>query len=104
MACPERVPAEAAGRLVRAYASAPAFVAASRAMRAGLVDQVEALSVSVALAWAERHRLVSRPHRDIPGVRMIDLPGCGHIPTWDDPELVVRVILEASSDHSTAVG
>jgi pimeloyl-ACP methyl ester carboxylesterase len=30
---------------------------------------------------------------------MVELPGCGHIPTWDDPELVSRVVLEASSQR-----
>jgi len=24
------------------------------------------------------------------------LRGCGHVPTWDDPEQVARVLLEAS--------
>ena len=27
-----------------------------------------------------------------PGWREVDLPDCGHLPMWDDPELVVRVI------------
>jgi pimeloyl-ACP methyl ester carboxylesterase len=25
------------------------------------------------------------------------MPGVGHTPTWDDPELVARVLLEGSS-------
>ncbi|MFL5866933.1 MAG: alpha/beta fold hydrolase [Thermoleophilaceae bacterium] len=96
VAHPERVPGEAAGRLVRAYAKAPAFVAANRAMRSELVEKIEDLGVPVTLAWAEFDRLVIRPKRDVPGARMVDLPGCGHIPTWDDPELVARVILEGA--------
>ena len=24
-----------------------------------------------------------------PAVRQLTLPGCGHVPTWDDPELVI---------------
>ena len=81
---------------VRAYAKAPAFVAANRAMRSELVEKIEDLGVPVTLAWAEFDRLVIRPKRDVPGARMVDLPGCGHIPTWDDPELVARVILEGA--------
>ena len=27
-----------------------------------------------------------------PGWRTVLLPDCGHLPMWDDPELVVRVI------------
>ena len=27
---------------------------------------------------------------------MVTLTGCGHVPTYDDPEQVARVLLEAS--------
>jgi pimeloyl-ACP methyl ester carboxylesterase len=33
----------------------------------------------------------------LPGARHVTLTGCGHVPTWDDPEQVARVLLEASS-------
>jgi pimeloyl-ACP methyl ester carboxylesterase len=94
---PERVPPDAAARLVRDYARSPAFVGANQAMRSGLVGELADLSVPVTLAWAEHDKLVRRPNRSVPGARMVDLPGCGHIPTWDDPELVTRVVLEGSS-------
>jgi pimeloyl-ACP methyl ester carboxylesterase len=97
VAHPELVPPKAARRLVRDYARSPAFVRANRAMRAGLVGSLASLDVPVTLAWAEHDRLVRRPNRSVPGARMVDLPGCGHIPTWDDPELVTRVILEATA-------
>ena len=82
---------------MRDYARSPAFVRANRAMRSGLVGELAGLNVPVTLAWAEHDRLVRRPDRSVPGARMVDLPGCGHIPTWDDPELVCRVVLEAST-------
>jgi pimeloyl-ACP methyl ester carboxylesterase len=96
VAHPERVPPDAAARLIRDYARSPAFVGANRAMRSGLVGELAGLKLPVTLAWAEHDELVG-PSRSVPGARMVDLPGCGHIPTWDDPELVTRVILEASS-------
>ena len=96
VAHPERVPPATARRLVRDYARSPAFVGANAAMRSGLVGEVEQLSVPVTLAWAEHDRLVTRPKRPVRGATMVDLPGCGHIPTWDDPELVSRVVLEGS--------
>jgi pimeloyl-ACP methyl ester carboxylesterase len=96
VARPDRVPPAAARRLVRAYATSPAFVRANVAMRSGLVNGLEELSVPVTLAWAEHDRLVKRPKQPLAGARMVDLPGCGHIPTWDDPELVTRVVLEGS--------
>ena len=33
----------------------------------------------------------------IPGARSVTLRGCGHVPTWDDPEQVARVLLEGSA-------
>jgi pimeloyl-ACP methyl ester carboxylesterase len=97
VARPERVPPRAALHLVRDYARSPAFVRADRAMRAGLVGELSALSVPVTLAWPEHDRLVRRPNRSVAGARLIDLPGCGHIPTWDDPELVARVVLTSTA-------
>ena len=59
------------------------------------------VEVPVTLAWAEFDTLVrNRPLRDgvLPKrVKQVALPGCGHVPTWDDPELVARVILEGTA-------
>jgi len=33
----------------------------------------------------------------LPGSRSVTLTGCGHVPFWDDPEQVARVLLEASA-------
>lgn len=41
---------------------------------------------------AERH--APRFRREIPGVESRMLPGCGHVPMWDDTRLVVRMISE----------
>jgi pimeloyl-ACP methyl ester carboxylesterase len=92
---PERVPPAAAARLVRAYVTAPGYDAANAAMRAAVFDGIEQISEPVTLAWAERDRVVSRPRSTPPGVRTVTLRGCGHVPTWDDPEQVAGVVLAA---------
>jgi pimeloyl-ACP methyl ester carboxylesterase len=92
---PERVPPAAAARLVRAYVTAPGYDAANTAMRAAVFDGIEQISAPVTLAWAERDRVVSRPRSTPPGVRTVTLRGCGHVPTWDDPEQVAGVVLAA---------
>ena len=33
---------------------------------------------------------------DVPDWRTVTLHGCGHIPTWDDPDQVARLLLLAS--------
>jgi pimeloyl-ACP methyl ester carboxylesterase len=97
MVHPERVSARSTARLVRAYITAPGYDAANAAMRAAVFDGIEDISEPVTLAWAERDRVVSRPKETPDGVRTVELRGCGHVPTWDDPEQVVRVLLDASA-------
>ena len=99
VAHPDRVPAEHARRLVRAYATAPAFKRANDAMRTAVIQHVHELTVPLTLAWAEHDRLVREPSEPVPGARSVQLTGCGHIPTWDDPALVAGVLLEGSSNR-----
>ena len=94
---PERVPPRCAARLVRSYVTAPAFEEANAGMRATVFSGIERIDVPVTLAWAELDRLVAEPRGGVPGARRRVLRGCGHIPTWDDPPQVSRVLLEASA-------
>ena len=54
------------------------------------------------IAWAEHDRLLlagrqaPRAQRRLPEARHVTLHGCGHVPTWDDPEQVARAILDAA--------
>ena len=58
----------------------------------------------VTLAWGERDRLVAppRPERRPASSRFLVLPGVGHTPMWDDPELIARTLLEGSRISSPA--
>jgi pimeloyl-ACP methyl ester carboxylesterase len=97
VARPEQVPAGAAARLARAYLTAPSYRAASTAMRAGMFAGFEQISAPVTLAWGEHDSAVSPPRKPLPPhIRTVTLAGCGHLPTWDDPEQVSRLLLEAS--------
>jgi pimeloyl-ACP methyl ester carboxylesterase len=94
---PERIPRAAAIALVRAYADAPGFEAANAGMRAGRFTGLADIDVPLTLAWPEHDRLVGRP-RSVPATaREFALLGCGHLPTWDDPERVAEVLLAGSS-------
>ena len=94
---PERLSPGEAEAIVRAYVTAPAYDEASTLMRAGRVEDLKGIKTPITLAWAEHDTLVrTRPLPDkvLPKrVQQVELPGCGHVPTWDDPELVSRVIL-----------
>ena len=94
---PERVPREAVADFVRAYATAPGFSDVNDAMRAGRFLRIADLDVPTTLVWPDRDRLVGRP-RDLPArVRAVTLHDAGHMPTYDDPPAVARVLLEGSS-------
>jgi pimeloyl-ACP methyl ester carboxylesterase len=90
---PDRVPPADATRLIRAYAGAPGFAAVSGAMRSSRFERLAEIEVPVTLAWPEYDRLIARPRRLPPNARSVDLPGCGHVPMWDDPQQVAEVIL-----------
>lgn len=97
MAHPERVPPRDAVRRIRAYASAPGFDRADAEMRAATFTAFDEIDAPVTLAWGELDRLLN-PSRRVPAsVRTLELTGCGHVPTWDDPELVARVVREATA-------
>lgn len=89
----ERVPPAAALRLVRAYADAPGFDDVNRAMRAGRFTRLEHLRVPVTLAWPEYDRLVAKPAHLPPTVHSVALPDAGHVPMWDTPEAVAKLLL-----------
>lgn len=94
---PERVPPAAAARLVRSYLTAPGYSAANAQMRSSVVSGTKEIDVPVTLAWGEFDRLVRAPRVIPPGWRTRMLRGCGHVPTWDDPEQVSSLLLEASA-------
>ena len=92
MAHPERVTHAEALDIVRAYATAPGYPATNLAMRRASFRGAEGIDVPVTLAWGEHDRLVRPPPVPPAGWRTVLLADCGHLPMWDDPELVVRVI------------
>lgn len=103
VAHPDRVSAQDALSVARAYADAPGFVATNRAMRANHFQGGERIRVPVTLAWGEHDRLVVPPRgRPIPGARSLVLEGCGHLPMLDDPGLTSRVLLQGSRELSVA--
>lgn len=54
---------------------------------------------ALTVCWGSRDRLLPyslqapRARRELPEARHVTLPGLGHVPFWDDPGMVSRVIL-----------
>jgi pimeloyl-ACP methyl ester carboxylesterase len=96
---PWRIPPEDCALWARAFAEAPAFWELLESLD-GWQAPVPVCPATV--AWGERDRLLifsrqaPRARRRLPGARHVVLRGCGHVPTWDDPEQVASVLLSAS--------
>lgn len=56
----------------------------------------------VTLVWGSHDRIIPsvtalRAKRLLPDARQILLPGCGHMPMSDNPELIAQTLLDAAS-------
>jgi pimeloyl-ACP methyl ester carboxylesterase len=99
---PEGVPARAAVEAAKAFAYSPGFdehlIATSRERFVG----GHSLAVPVTVAFGGRDRLLlrhqSRHRKELPPqTRWLELPNCGHVPTYDAPSLVAEVLLDGST-------
>ena len=96
---PWRIPPEDAVHWTQVYAQAPAFWELLKSLD-GWHAPVPDCPTTV--AWGERDRLLifsrqsPRARRRLPEARHVVLRGCGHVPTWDDPQQVASVLLSAS--------
>jgi pimeloyl-ACP methyl ester carboxylesterase len=75
-------------------------IAALRTDRGLTLTELDRITCPVLLASPEFDRILPierhapRLLREIPGVEALILPGCGHVPMWDDTRLVVQTIRE----------
>jgi pimeloyl-ACP methyl ester carboxylesterase len=65
-------------------------------------------NVPVTIAWGTRDRLLSPRQalvakERLPAARLAALPGCGHVPMTDDPDLVADILLRGSRARSGLV-
>jgi pimeloyl-ACP methyl ester carboxylesterase len=102
VAHPRKIGAADAAASVRALAGAPWFDETLPAVLSKRFSGGERIDVPVTIAWGEKDRLLlprqaPRAARAIPGARLVTLTGCGHVPTYDDPDQVARVLLQGSS-------
>jgi pimeloyl-ACP methyl ester carboxylesterase len=97
---PEKIPAAAGRELVLGWIDADGYDGANKAMREHIFEPAGyPPAVPVTIAWAEHDQLVGPPREECrpAGARFVVLPGVGHTPMWDDPELVARTLLEGSA-------
>ncbi len=98
---PWRMNAEDAVQATRNLVLSPGFEPEVRDSLVAGYQWTERLDVPVTIAWGTRDRLLlprqaARARARRPEARHVSLPGCGHVPFFDDPPLLARVILEGS--------
>ena len=101
VAKPANLPAAGAADAIRTLAGAQWFDATLAAFTHDHFKDGERIDVPTTIAWAERDRVLlprqaPRAAAAVPIARNLTLIGCGHVPTFDDPDQVTRVILEGS--------
>lgn len=102
---PWRMPPGAAVEAVRTFVRTPGFEPTFRAITRTRFAGGRALRVPVTVAWGSRDWVLlpgmARVRGELPPrTGWLTLPGCGHVPTFDDPGLVARVILDATRSAS----
>ncbi|MGH3785649.1 MAG: alpha/beta fold hydrolase [Pseudonocardiaceae bacterium] len=85
--------------MANAVGFSPSLAAGEKIIFSGPVPDVP-----VTIAWGARDLLFRRPRAEsvirlIPHVQLLRLPGCGHVPMNDNPELVAHVLLTGSDDE-----
>lgn len=97
----ERMPAAAAATLIRDLVACPIYFELMDAVvRDGTPRTFDGVDCPVLLAWGSRDRILPSPRYSerlrelLPAAEWADLPGLGHVPMSDDPELVARTITD----------
>lgn len=102
---PWSLPPSAALEVVQTFVHAPGFESTFRATRRERFAGGRQIQAPVTVAWGTRDRVLlpglARVRAELPPqTRWLTLPGCGHVPTYDDPRLVARTILRTTK-HGT---
>lgn len=104
IADPSRVSATAAWAMIEGAAECAIVQDALALSETGeMFGELGQIDCPVRIAYGTRDRIVRWPacyvrmQRILPQAEYVALEGLGHLPMWDDPELVARVILEVTA-------
>jgi pimeloyl-ACP methyl ester carboxylesterase len=105
----DRIPPSKFGSLLQAMACAHVIPGLLRTMRRdGPVKPLDVSDIPVRIAWGECDRVIpferyGRPFVErIRGAELITLPALGHVPVYDDPDLVAATILSVTQRADAA--
>jgi pimeloyl-ACP methyl ester carboxylesterase len=95
-----RIPVRAAVEATRNLAASPGFDGTVNAITADRFRDGDRVGVPVTLVWGTRDAILfpwqaKRALRELPRARLVPLPGAGHVPTWEAPDVIARELLAA---------
>jgi pimeloyl-ACP methyl ester carboxylesterase len=96
---PGRIAPQEAAYKLKAFAGCPRFDELVADLCSRRAEGLEAIRCPALVVWGDADRRLpvrqaSRFAAAIPGARLVVLPGIGHLPMWDDPEAVVRLVVD----------
>src|SRR5204863_3691999 len=100
MGKPRAVPIPAALEASKNLAESVSFENTVATLTRDRFRDADQVRVPVTLLWGTRDLVLfpwqaKRALRELPDARLVPLPGAGHVPTWDDPDAIVRELLAA---------
>lgn len=103
---PRQVPAEDGVKMIRDLAEATGFEQTLVATHARRFEGGQGIDVPVTVVFGTRERLIpkrSRRNDELPShARWLEPEGLGHVPMWDDPQLVAEIILTGGATTGVA--
>lgn len=99
---PELVPAGDALGIQQGALAATAFDSTLATLTSERFSGGDEVRAPVTILWGSRDLVLfpwqaRRAQDAIPQARVVPLPGAGHVPTWDDPDALVRELLAAGA-------
>jgi pimeloyl-ACP methyl ester carboxylesterase len=103
----ELVPPADVVQMMRASLRCTIFASVIDALRSdrARVNDLHEISAPTLIAWPRHDRTLPMSHHadrfrtEIPGVAFRVLEGVGHVPNWDDPQLVASLIRDFAAHH-----
>ncbi|HEX8205884.1 MAG TPA: alpha/beta fold hydrolase [Solirubrobacteraceae bacterium] len=97
----ERLTPEEMVETAERFAGAAGFDATAEALHEGHFTGARDVASPATVAWGDKDKLLlprqaERARRAIPQARHVWLPGCGHVPMVDAPEVTARAILTSA--------
>ncbi|MGO9754639.1 MAG: alpha/beta fold hydrolase, partial [Solirubrobacteraceae bacterium] len=102
---PERIPPQEAAYRLRALAGCTVLPGLLASMLGAPAERLDEILCPVLLVWPPGDRLLPKAQfapsllSALPEAQLLEPPDVGHMPMYDDPDLIAQIILEFARAH-----